>query len=184
VGPGSGRPRHFATRGWKRQVLGLKSCEGRGGEKPNRAPRVCFRWTTENSSAILWARHKKCFSSRDSRVGDPWFLFFNSRFPRRRYGQGSLSGQRSPHITVGQGPSARASRYSGPRELKYHTLAFSLREVPRRDGQRRLTSSGHFRNSESRAIKRIWSALRTHEPRAREITRRLNCLRSTALVTS
>jgi hypothetical protein len=68
--------------------------------------------------------------------------FPNSRYPRWRYGSGSFPCQRPPHVTVGQGSSASASRSSRPRELECRTLAFSPCEVPRRDGQRWLTPLG------------------------------------------
>jgi hypothetical protein len=49
-------------------------------------------------------------------------------------------------------------------------LAFSLREVPRRDGQRRLTPSEHFSQLAISCNQKTRSALRTPESRVREIT--------------
>jgi hypothetical protein len=63
VGPGSGRLRHLATRGWEELILQLQSYDGREGKEPNRAPGVRFRWTAEIFSKMLWAQALDAFGT-------------------------------------------------------------------------------------------------------------------------
>jgi hypothetical protein len=64
-----GTSRLAAGRGWS---FDLKSCEGRGGEEPNRAPRVRFRWTAEIFSAILWAQALDALGTSRLAAGRGW----------------------------------------------------------------------------------------------------------------
>jgi hypothetical protein len=149
VGPGPRRSRHFATRGLEELSFDLQCYEGRGGEEPNRAPRVRFRWTAEIFSALLWARvlgRSRHFATRGLEE-----LSFDLQCYE---GRGGEEPNRAPRVRFRWTAEIFSARLwaqaldalgtSWLRELEYRTLASFPREVPRRDGQRRLTPSGYF----------------------------------------
>jgi hypothetical protein len=68
----------------RRLVLDLQSCEGRGGEEPNRAPRVPSDGRLRSSRQDCGPESRMLSALRVSRLGGGWSSLFKVRGARRR----------------------------------------------------------------------------------------------------
>jgi hypothetical protein len=84
-------------------VLALQSHEGQGGEEPNRAPGVRFRWTAEIFSAVLWAQSSDAFGTSRLAAGRGLVLALQSH-----EGRGGEEPNRAPRVPLDGRP--RSSR--------------------------------------------------------------------------